>query len=128
MVDQINNRIDDSPIMLVVAGPSGSGKSSVFPVKESNFDYFCGDDIAAVFNNKSGRDVLPFFFINHNLHELNPDFLKDADYNDISPEIGRVVNNIAVKWLDKHIREGKSFAIEDTLKTDNKKGWKEKAK
>ncbi len=35
------------PVMVVIAGPPGSGKSTAFPVRESGVDYFNADDVAA---------------------------------------------------------------------------------
>ncbi len=38
------------PVMVVIAGPPGSGKSTAFPVRESGVDYFNADDVAATLN------------------------------------------------------------------------------
>jgi len=41
------------PVMQVVAGPSGSGKSSLFPVAATGVDYFNVDDRCAELNRGS---------------------------------------------------------------------------
>src|SRR5713226_8348561 len=42
-----------SPRMIVIAGPPGSGKSSIFPVSSFGFSYFNADDRAAELNGGS---------------------------------------------------------------------------
>ena len=43
------------PVMVVIAGPPGSGKSTAFPVRESGVDYFNADDVAAALNQSYQR-------------------------------------------------------------------------
>jgi hypothetical protein len=45
--------------MIVVAGPPGSGKSSLFPVSETGLDSFNADDRAAELNGGSYQNILP---------------------------------------------------------------------
>lgn len=45
--------------MLVVAGPSGSGKSSLFPVAAAGVDHFNVDDRCAELNRGSYRGIRP---------------------------------------------------------------------
>jgi dephospho-CoA kinase len=45
--------------MIVVAGPPGSGKSSVFPVAQTGVDHFNIDDRAAQLNGGSYRNIPP---------------------------------------------------------------------
>jgi predicted ABC-type ATPase len=80
------------PLMIVVGGPAGSGKSTAFPVSDFGADPFNVDDRAA---------------------ELN-----DGSYRDISPEIRARANQECEAFIETHIREGKSFAVETTLRSD----------
>ena len=75
----------------MVAGPPGGGKSTLFPASEFGVDYFNADDVAATLNGGS--------------------------YLNISPETRRQVNRQFELFIDEHIRDGKSFAIETTLRT-----------
>jgi predicted ABC-type ATPase len=43
--------------MIVVAGPPGSGKSSLFPVSETGLDFFNADDKAAELNGGSYQNI-----------------------------------------------------------------------
>ena len=43
--------------MIVVAGPPGSGKSSLFPVSEQEGDHFNADDRAAELNARSYQQI-----------------------------------------------------------------------
>jgi dephospho-CoA kinase len=45
--------------MIVVAGPPGSGKSSLFPVSETGLDSFNADDRAAELNSGSYQNITP---------------------------------------------------------------------
>lgn len=45
------------PRMIVVAGPPGSGKSTVFRPEEAQLDYFNADERARDMNNGSGRNI-----------------------------------------------------------------------
>ncbi len=78
--------------MIVIAGAAGSGKSTAFPVAQSGVDGFNIDDRAA---------------------ELN-----DCSYRNIPPEIRARANKEWEEFIEAHIREGKSFAVETTLRTD----------
>ena len=45
------------PKMIVIAGPPGSGKSSIFPVSSFGVTYFNADDRAAEMNGGSYREI-----------------------------------------------------------------------
>jgi len=77
--------------MIVVAGPPGSGKSTAFPLSQFGIDYFNADDMAADLNGGS--------------------------YINISPAIREEANKRMESFIDSHIRDSKSFAIEATLRT-----------
>ncbi len=78
-------------VMLVVAGPAGSGKSRVFPVAESGFDAFNVDDLAA------------------RIH---------GSYRDIPPSIRAEAGAACEAFVRTHIVGGVSFAVETTLRTE----------
>jgi len=78
--------------MIVVAGPPGSGKSSLFPVSETGLDFFNADDKAAELNGGS--------------------------YQNISAEIRAQVGGLLERFIAEHIHSGRSFAYETTLRTD----------
>jgi predicted ABC-type ATPase len=78
--------------MIVVAGPPGSGKSSLFPVSAFGCDFFNADDEAAKRNGGS--------------------------YIDISLEIRRAVNIEFERFIVRCVAERKSFALETTLRSD----------
>src|SRR5271165_3707686 len=80
------------PRMIIVAGPPGSGKSSVFALSKFGVDSFNADDRAA---------------------ELN-----DGSYQGISPAIRQRVNKEFEDFVVSHITAKQSFAIETTLRTD----------
>ena len=80
------------PLMVVVAGPPGSGKSTAFPVAESGEDHLNIDDLAAELNGGS--------------------------YRNIPLEIRAEANHQCEAFIEEHIREGKSFAVETTLRTE----------
>jgi predicted ABC-type ATPase len=46
------------PIMYVVAGPAGSGKTTAFPGSQFGCDYFNADDLAAQLNSGSYVGIL----------------------------------------------------------------------
>ena len=79
------------PRMIVVAGPPGSGKSTAFPVAASEVDYLNVDDLAARMNHGS--------------------------YRNIPSEIRAEANRRCEAFIEEHIREKKSFAVEATLKS-----------
>jgi len=79
------------PRMIVVAGPPGSGKSIAFPVGSFGVDSFNADDRSAVLNNGS--------------------------YQGIPLEIRAVVNKNFERFVEDHIRNHQSFAIETTLRS-----------
>jgi len=79
------------PRMIVVAGPPGSGKSSLFSPYRLGIDAFVADDRAAKLNLGS--------------------------YQGISPAIRRRVNREFDRFIKGHIQAGRSFAFETTLRT-----------
>ena len=78
--------------MQVVAGPSGSGKSSLFPVGAAGVDHFNVDDRCARLNCGS--------------------------YVGIRPEIRAQANAECEAFIARHIAARTSFAVETTLRTD----------
>lgn len=80
------------PRMVIVAGPPGSGKSAAFPVSSFGIDYFNADDRAAQLNNTS--------------------------YQGISLEVRAAVNKEFERFVEEHIQQHKSFAVETTLRSD----------
>jgi predicted ABC-type ATPase len=77
--------------MLVVAGPPGSGKSSLLRPDESEVAYFNADERARDLNHGSGHNI--------------------------SPEVRAVVNQELETFILGHIQEGSSFSYETTLRT-----------
>ena len=80
-----------SPPMIVIAGPPGSGKSSVFPVSKFDVPFFNADDRAAVLN--------------------------DGSYHGITSIIRRQVNKEFEAFIWNQINSKISFAIETTLRS-----------
>jgi predicted ABC-type ATPase len=107
------------PVMYVVAGPSGSGKTSLFSASVRKMDYFIGDDIAAVLNNKAGFQIDPNFFVSHNYHELPQEVRNAAVYTDIPDIMSLEIKKIGDAFINAHITNQKSFAIESTLTNDS---------
>ena len=79
------------PVMYVVAGPAGSGKTSAVPGSQFGCDYFNADDLAAQLNGGS--------------------------YIGISKSIRAVVGPICEKFIQDHIAAGKDLATETTLRS-----------
>ena len=80
------------PRMIVVAGPPGSGKSTLYPVSTFGVSYFNADDRAAELNGGS--------------------------YVSISNEIRKIVNREFEAFVLGSIEKHTSFAIETTLRSD----------
>jgi predicted ABC-type ATPase len=78
--------------MQVVAGPSGSGKSSLLPVAAAGIDHFNIDDRCAQ--------------------------LSQGTYVGIKPEIRARANAECEAFIAQHIESKTSFAVETTLRTD----------
>jgi predicted ABC-type ATPase len=79
------------PRMIVVAGPPGSGKSSMLSPRSRGVDAFNADDRAA--------------------------FLNGGSYHAISTQIRETVNREFEEFIMRHISDGVSFAFETTLRT-----------
>jgi len=77
--------------MIVVAGPPGSGKSSLYPLSAFNVAYFNADDRAAELNGGS--------------------------YISISSKIRTIVNTEFEAFIRESIEHRASFAIETTLRS-----------
>ena len=80
------------PRMIVVAGPPGSGKSTLYPVSSFSVSHFNADDRAAELNGGS--------------------------YVSISNEIRKIVNREFEAFVLGSIHNRTSFAIETTLRSD----------
>src|SRR5688572_25403576 len=80
-------------VMVVVAGPPGSGKSSIFPIAEFGVDSFNVDDRRRELNGDSSRNI-PREILGQSNRELKA-------------------------FVESHIREGRSFAFEATLRHEN---------
>ncbi len=80
------------PKMVLVAGPPGSGKSTLYPLSSFGIAYFGADDRAAQLNGGS--------------------------YAGISNEIRKVVNRELEAFILASIEKRVSFAIETTLRSD----------
>jgi predicted ABC-type ATPase len=80
------------PRMIVVAGPPGSGKSTLYPVSSFGVSYFNADDRAAELNGGS--------------------------YVGVSTEIRKIVNREFEAFVLGSIEKRASFAIETTLRSD----------
>lgn len=77
------------PRAIVVAGPSGSGKSSLFPVRDFGVDAFNVDDRAAEQNGGS--------------------------YAGIPLALRQQAQVACEAFVDEHIEEGRGYAVETTL-------------
>ena len=80
-----------NPRMIVVAGPPGSGKSTMFPVSSFGVDFFNADDRAAALNGQS--------------------------YASIPMQIRTQVNREYEEFVIGCIHRRESFAIETTLRS-----------
>lgn len=78
--------------MFVVAGPPGSGKSTIFPVASFQVAHFNADDRAA---------------------ELN-----GGNYRGIPASVRAIVSRQFEAFVDRAIQSRESFAIETTLRSD----------
>src|SRR4051812_8608602 len=79
------------PEMFIVAGPPGSGKSTVFPVSSFGVDFFNADDDAAALNGGS--------------------------YRDIPRSVREQVNRLFETFVIEHVQRRLSCAFETTLRT-----------
>ena len=79
------------PIMYVVAGPAGSGKTSAFPGDSFGCDYFNADHYAAMLNGGS--------------------------YVGIPKSTRKEVGPVCERFIRDHIAAGKDFATETTLRS-----------
>ena len=79
------------PRMIVIAGPPGSGKSSIFPVSKFSVPYFNADDRAAALNGGS--------------------------YHGLNTTIRQQVNKEFEAFIWNQIENRMSFAIETTLRS-----------
>ena len=82
----------NQPIMRVVAGPPGSGKSTAFPVAEADLAYFEADQRAAQLNGGSFQSI-PLHIRDH-------------------------VNRELELFIETHIRDRKSMTFETTLRSE----------
>ena len=87
-LDQVEKR---TPIMRVVAGPPGAGKSVAFPVKEAGLDYFDADARAAELNGGS--------------HIAIPQYIRS------------IVNQEFEAFIEDHIAKRRSLTFETTLRS-----------
>ena len=93
------------PRMIVIAGPPGSGKSSVLPASAEGVSFFNADDRAAELNGGSHRGI--------------PEAIRDR------------VNREFEAFVAEQIEERSSFAIETTLQqrchtpssSEGKRSW-----
>lgn len=78
--------------MIIVAGPPGGGKSSLFPVRELGVEWFNADDSAAALNRNS--------------------------YWRISTEIRAAASRQLQQFIDGNTEARQSFAYESTLRSE----------
>jgi predicted ABC-type ATPase len=76
--------------MIVVAGPPGSGKSTFFPIAAMGVDSFSIDDRCA--------QIL-------------------GSYRAIPPAVRKAVSQECERFVDDHIQNRRSFAVEPTMRT-----------
>lgn len=78
------------PVMIVVAGPPGSGKSTFFPIGALGVDAFSIDDRCA--------QIV-------------------GSYRAIPPAVRKAVSQECESFVQEHIGQGSSFAVETTMRT-----------
>jgi hypothetical protein len=78
------------PLMLVVAGPPGSGKSTFFPIAAMGVDAFSIDDRCA--------QIV-------------------GSYRAIPPAVRKAVSRECERFVGEHIDAARSFAVETTMRT-----------
>jgi predicted ABC-type ATPase len=92
-----------APRMVIVAGPSGGGKSSLFPVFQMQIDAFSTDPRAATLLGEAKGMDRPLF---------QPDPADVALYMQFRKQAGEEME----RFIDDHIDRRKSFAFETTLR------------
>ena len=92
-----------APRMVIVAGPSGGGKSSIFPASEMQIDAFSSDLRSASLLGQAKRAGRPVF---------HPDPADVALYMRIRKKAGEEME----RFIRDHIDLRKSFAFETTLR------------
>jgi len=106
--------------MYVVAGPSGSGKSSVVSASKFGVDYFNADDVAAIFNGPNKHLLTAehkHMIITGNFGKLPGEIFNSRNYHHINPELRKsVVNPLCEAFIKYHIDSKTSFATETTLR------------
>lgn len=80
------------PLMIIVAGPPGSGKSTAFPVNSFGLESFNADDRAAELNGGSYQGIP----------------------TSVRAQVGKEFEDFVIS----HISEETGFSIETTLRTD----------
>jgi predicted ABC-type ATPase len=80
-----------TPLMLIVAGPPGAGKSTFFAVSRTGVDSFNSDDYAAQLNAGS--------------------------YLNIPPRMREAAGKQLQQFIDTHIEQRRSFTFENALRT-----------
>ncbi|MFN0104291.1 MAG: zeta toxin family protein [Bryobacteraceae bacterium] len=86
------------PRMVIIAGPAGGGKSSLFPVSEmAGVDPFSNDDYCARLNGQRLGRAEPV-------------------YTGITSEIRQQGGAVMQKFIEDHIAARQSFAFETTLR------------
>jgi predicted ABC-type ATPase len=104
--------------MFVIAGPSGSGKSSVFTASEFGVDWFNADDAASMFNTGRLPAEAGLTMIDGGVGALPEHVLNDRNYHGITADVRSAVNQFCESFIRGHIANHKSFAVETTLRTD----------
>lgn len=89
--------------MVIVAGPSGGGKSSIFPICQTQIDAFSTDFRAATFLGEAKGTGRPLF---------QPELADVALYMQFRKQAGEEME----RFINDHIDRRKSFAFETTLR------------